>query len=349
MQGNVDVSKLTRKFIVFLLISFAFFVFYCMGQWLAPFLIALILAYALHAPTKQLAAKFKISQALSSGIFVLALISAFVFFMIFMVPLLKNTVLLLINKLPKIMSSLPALFDDSIQKFLNLLGISKTITLESELEKYFSTFTSDLPTYLFNFLNTGVTLVYIIMFAFMTPILTFYLLKDWNKIEEYSKKIIDRLSSKTAKNIFLNINSVLGQYVKGQLTICCLLSVFYCLGLCFIGTKEFIVCGLISGILAFAPFFGPLLGFITTLTMSIDDFNFSYQYLLLCCIYVTIPFLDSNFITPRLIGRKVGIHPFWILFSICATVSLLGTIGIFISVPVAVTLSTVCKEFAKKL
>ena len=141
VQNSVDFSKLTRKLIIFFLVVLVFFVFYRMGQWLVPFLIALILAYALHAPTKKLSQKLRISQACSSGIFVLALISAFVFFSIFMVPLLKNAILVLINKLPKIISSLPAIFDETIQYFLKIVGLSKTISLESELEKYLSTFT----------------------------------------------------------------------------------------------------------------------------------------------------------------------------------------------------------------
>jgi predicted PurR-regulated permease PerM len=64
---------------------------------------------------------------------------------------------------------------------------------------------------------------------------------------------------------------------------------------------------------------------------------------------VVIPLLDSNFLTPKLIGRSTGIHPIWLLFSICATVSVLGTCGIFISVPMAVALSTVCRGALKKL
>ena len=66
-------------------------------------------------------------------------------------------------------------------------------------------------------------------------------------------------------------------------------------------------------------------------------------------LYLVIPFMDSNFITPRLIGKSTGIQPVWLLFSICACLSILGTVGIFISVPMAVVLSTVCKECVKKL
>ena len=121
------------------------------------------------------------------------------------------------------------------------------------------------------------------------------------------------------------------------------------MGLLYIGVDRYIVCGIVSGLLSIAPFFGPLIGLLTTLATSLDTFSDAYQYALTIILYLLIPFLDSNFITPRFIGKKTGIQPVWLLFSICASVSILGTMGIFISVPMAVILSTACKEFAKKL
>jgi putative permease len=320
-----------------------------MGQWLIPFGIALILAYALHAPTKTLSLKLNISPSLSAGILVLALVSAFGFFAIFMIPLLKNAIIVLINKIPKLIEYAPGFINRIAKSVFQTLGLERTFNIESELEKYISMFTSDFPIYLLNFLNRGMTLIYVIMFVFMTPILTFYLLKDWNKIEEYIQLFLKKISSPTTTDIFSGINTKLAAYIKGQLIICIILSVLYSVSIYLIGTNEFIICGIFSGFLSFAPFFGPFLGFLTTVTMSIDDFLYGYQYTLLCCLYVVIPFLDSNFITPKLIGKKTGIHPFWILFSICATMSILGTIGIFISVPMAVVLSAICKEIVKKI
>ncbi|MDR0744415.1 MAG: AI-2E family transporter [Holosporales bacterium] len=350
MENSISSLKVIKKFTISMfIITVLFFIFYYMEAWLIPFFIAFILAYALHAPTKTLSVKLHISQSISAGILILLLISAFGFFVVFMIPLIKNAMMIIINKIPKLIECAPIFVNDFIKSIFQSIGLDRAFNIENELEKYFLTFTSDLPIYILNFLNTGMALIYIIMFVFMTPILTFYLLKDWNKIESYTRSILKKISSPVANNIIYNINTNLAAYIKGQTIICFILSILYSIGIYFIGTKEFIICGIFSGILSIAPFFGPFIGIMTTITMSIDDFMYGYQYALLCCLYVVIPFLDSNFITPKIIGSKTGIHPFWIFFSICATVAILGSVGIFIAIPIAVIFSTICKEMAKRI
>jgi putative permease len=182
----------------------------------------------------------------------------------------------------------------------------------------------------------------------MTLIITFYFLKDWRKLEDFLHTSLKKLVSNSVIEIIGDINNKLAAYIKGQLLICCILSVFYGVSLYFTGIKEYIVCGLFSGCLSCAPFFGPVIGLLVTLAMAIDDYVSVLQYVFTCCLYIVIPLLDSNFLTPRFIGKSTGIHPIWLLFSICVTISVLGTCGILISVPIAVTLSTVCQNAFKK-
>ena len=349
MNNNASSSKKVKFIVRAALLAILIMVFYCMGKWLIPFIISLILAYAFHAPAKSLAKKLKLSSSASAGIIVSILVTGFTFFAIFLIPLIKNSAIILIQKLPRLMTSLPSSINEFLHKIYSTFGIERTFDVEASFEKYMGGITSDLPSHILNFINTGMAVVHIIVFAFMTPIITFYLLKDWSKIESASTTIIRRLSSNSVIETIKTVNSKLASYIKGQLLICCILSILYSIGLYFIGLKEFIVCGICSGFLSFAPFFGPFIGLLTTLAMSLDEFAFSYQYILTCGLYLFIPFLDSNFTTPRLIGKTTGIQPFWILFSICATVSVLGMSGIFISVPMAVVLSTICKEIIKKL
>ena len=330
-------------------ISILIVTFYCMGQWLIPFVISLILAYALHVPAGVLSKKLKISTTLSAGIIVSALITGFTFFALFLIPLIKNASIVLIEKLPRLMESFPSTINAFLHKASSSFGIEKNFDISASFKNYIGQLASELPTHVLNFINTGMTVIYIVMFVFMIPIITFYLLKDWEKIEKSFSAILNKVCSGFVAEMLKNINNKLAEYMKGQILICCILSVFYTAALALIGTEEYIVCGLFSGFLSFAPFFGPFIGLLTALAMSIDDFSFTYQYVFTGCLYFVVPFIDSNFITPKLIGMKTGIQPFWLLFSVCATVSVLGIAGVFISVPMAVVLSTICKEIVKKL
>lgn len=342
-------GKKSRWLVNSLIFLVLFVLCYEMGQWVIPFVIALVLAYTFHVPLRKLSRILHISTTFSAGIIVLGLISLVSLFAIFLAPLLKNATLVLMQKLPDMLRSLPEYINDNLHSLALTFGIEKTFDVGSVFNKYLSELASSLPNHIFSFIDTGMTLVYMVMFVFMTPIITFYLLKDWSKVETSFDSILKKFTSPTFVAIIQSINSKLGCCIRGQLIVCLILSGFYTMGLLYIGVDRYIVCGIVSGLLSIAPFFGPLIGLLTTLATSLDTFSDAYQYALTIILYLLIPFLDSNFITPRFIGKKTGIQPVWLLFSICASVSILGTMGIFISVPMAVILSTACKEFAKKL
>ncbi len=331
-----------------LIIAGIVWLLYQMGQWIVPFVIAFILAYAFHVPSKKLEKILHISATLSSIIIVLGLIAFVSLFTVFLAPLLKNATMIIIQKLPIIIRELPAHINENLHSLFAILGIDRSFDTGAIFNEYLSKFALNLPKHIFGFIDTGMTLMYVVMFAFMTPIITFYLLKDWEKVENSFVSLLNKCASPSVISVLHPINAKLGAYGKGQLIVCLILAFAYSLGLLFIGVERYIVCGIISGMLAVAPFFGAIIGLVTTLATSLDCLH-SYQYIMVVALYLVIPFIDSNFITPRLIGKSTGIQPVWLLFSICACLSILGTVGIFISVPMAVILSTVCKECVKKL
>jgi predicted PurR-regulated permease PerM len=324
-------------------------VFYFMGQWLIPFLVALILAYALHVPSKKISQILHVSIAVASGIIILLLVAAISVFTTFLVPLAKNATFVLIQKLPILLQTLPDSINELLHNMAQICGIERTFDIGSEFKRYLSEITSNIPSYVPHFIDTGKTLMYIIMFVFMTPMIAFYLLKDWSKIEISFKMLLQKIAPESVGNLIQILNTKLAAYVKGQLLICCILSIIYTATLFFIGADQYVFCGIFSGALSIAPFFGPFLGLLTTLAMALDEFSYTYQYVSTICLYVIVPFIDSNFFTPKLIGRLTGIQPVWLLFSLGATISILGFAGIFIAVPTAVVLSTICKEITKKI
>jgi len=342
------VNKRIKWMFSSLIIAGIVWLLYEMGQWIVPFVIAFILAYAFHVPSKKLGKILHVSSTLSAIIIVLGLIACVSLFTVFLAPLLKNATMIIIQKLPIMLRELPSYMNENLHRLFSIFGIERSFDTGAIFNEYLSKFALNLPKHIFGFIDTGMALMYVVMFAFMTPIITFYLLKDWEKVENSFVSLLNKCVSPSVISVLHPINSKLGAYCKGQLIVCLILACAYSLGFLFIGVEKYIVCGLISGMLAVAPFFGAIIGLITTLATSLDCLS-SYQYVMVVALYLVIPFMDSNFITPRLIGKSTGIQPVWLLFSICACLSILGTVGIFISVPMAVVLSTVCKECVKKL
>jgi predicted PurR-regulated permease PerM len=280
---------------------------------------------------------------------VVSLIILFVSFLaIFLIPLLKNAGGVIIQKLPRLLHTLPDMISGTLDTILNPFGVSKPFDVGRSMQDCIDRLTHIWPRYIPSFIDTGMTLIHSVIFIFMIPIITFYLLRDWEKLRISVKTILQKLVPGSALDVISDLNVKLAVYVRGQLFICLILSVCYGTCLHFIGITEYIVCGFLSGFLSAAPFFGPCIGLVITAAMSIDDYSSALQYVLTCSLYVVIPLIDSNILTPRFIGRSTGVHPVWLLFSICATASMFGAIGVFISVPAAVVLSTICKAAFKK-
>lgn len=340
-------SKLITKFSFFLAFGI---LCYEMGQWITPFIIALVLAYALHVPSEKLVKRLKVSASVSAGIVMLGFIACISMFMIFLIPLLKNATLALMHNLPSIISSLPNHIDAGLKGLALAFGIERTFDVGTIFYNYISSdLVRSLPNHIFSFIDKSVNLVSIIMFVFMTPIVIFYILKDWNKFEKSFKNMSKKLTTPSFEKMLTPINSRLGEYIRGQLVVCVILAILYTIGLFCIGVDKFVVCGITSGILSIVPFFGPVIGLITTLANALHSLASTYHCVSVIALYVVIPLIDSNFITPKFIGKSTGIHPAWLLFSICGCASVFGFSGILISIPMAVVLSTICKEFIKKL
>ncbi len=340
----------SKTFLKLAIIIGALCICYAMGQLLIPFILGLILAYTFHYPTEQLSKYLKLSPAVSAGVVVLFIISIFIFFSMFIIPLIKTAAVVILKECPSIISKLPDAINSLSGIIEQKLGLHiSSSNLSNTIAQSLYQFTSDFPQYILGFLNTSITLVYIIMFAFMTPIITFYLLKDWHKIKHYTIMLLNKFSSQTSITILNQINNNLGKYIIGQSCVCLTLGFIYTIALLIIGLDSYIMCGLFSGIMSFAPFFGPLIALITTSAVATSSYVHLSQYVITALLYMVIPFIDANFLTPKLIGKKVGIQPFWLLFSICATISMLGFSGIFIAVPVAIVLSTVCKYLVQEI
>ena len=321
-----------------------FFILYIMGKWSIPFAVSLVLAYCFHYPANQISVRLKVSTAISSGIIVVLLVTVCTLVGIFIIPLMQKAAIVLLQKISILVNNTsPELINETIQEFLKKIGIHQLVNIGESVQNYIRSVVANVPKYLISFINTSKSIIYTLMFMFMIPIITFYLLRDWNKFVRYAKILLRKLTSPNIVILIQNINNRLAEYIKGQLSLCVVLSVVYSMLLTIIGANESIICGLFSGMISIIPIFGPFIGLGTTLAMNINDSS-AYQYLFIILTYLTIMFVDSNYLTPKFIGEKLGISPFWMLFSICATMSLFGTAGLFLAVPLTVIFATISRH-----
>ena len=188
----------------------------------------------------------------------------------------------------------------------------------------------------------------IISLLIITPITAYHFLAEWNNIVATITSYIPKNRQIKAKYLFTEIDNVLSGCLKGQLNVCVILGLFYGTLLFFSGLKYGFVIGLLTGLASFIPYFGMFFGFAVGLIMTIYQFGFSIPHLFLTSIIFMLgQFLEGNFITPKLVGDKIKLHPLWIIFALFCGGSLFGFYGLILALPMAGIVGVLVRFYIK--
>lgn len=186
-----------------------------------------------------------------------------------------------------------------------------------------------------------------IVSLFLSPIIGFYLLKDWHLIQSRIF-LLTPIHWRTLCIICAKeINNSFAYYFRGQITVCLILSVYYSLLLWFSGLYFGVTIGILTGLLTFIPYFGFFACLTTAFFLSIFQWGGTHHLLMILCIYGGGQLVESILLTPWFIGKHVGIHPIWLLFALFAGGTFKGFSGVLLALPMATFLAA-CWRLLRK-
>ena len=187
-------------------------------------------------------------------------------------------------------------------------------------------------------LQNGWLLAQLFFSIFLSPMIGFYLMKDWDAIWDRFIALVP-LSHRPLILLWAKeMNDSLAHYFRGQLTICGILSLYYGIGLELSSLRGGILFGFLTGIFLVLPYIGFGIGLVSVCIASIVQWGTTTHLLWVLCLYFGGYLLESLFLTPFLIGNRTGLHPIWVLFAIFAGGLLKGIVGVLIALPVATLL-----------
>jgi predicted PurR-regulated permease PerM len=184
-------------------------------------------------------------------------------------------------------------------------------------------------------LSGGIALANLLSLLVITPIVAFYLLRDWDRILEQLDSWLPREHADTIRDLARQIDERMAGFVRGQGTVCLVLGAFYAVGLSIVGLDFALVIGLISGLLSFVPFVGSLVGFAASVGLALAQFDSWLRIALVAAVFLLGQAAEGNFLTPKLVGERVGLHPVWVMFAMLAAGALFGFVGVLLAVPMA--------------
>jgi len=180
--------------------------------------------------------------------------------------------------------------------------------------------------------------------AFLMPIVAFYMMLDWPHFTHTLNDLLPRQSMPKIHRIIDEIDLTLSGFIRGQVLVCVFLGTFYGLGLTLIGLEFGFLVGLAAGVLSIMPYVGSGTGLIVGIAMAWAQTKDPVMVGLVVSIFGLGQFIEGNFLTPKLVGDKVGLHPLWIIFALLAGGSLLGFTGLLIAVPVAACIGVLVRH-----
>ena len=299
---------------------FVVFVVFCylivlLKSVLMPFVAGVVFAYFLD-PVADKLQKYGCSRNISVVVITLLLVLIFFPALFFLLQAISSQIVSLVALIPeyttnavdKISPLLETLKENlPSDRYDELLVFAKT-----GLVKGFGFIT----TMIGNMITSGVALVNVISLLVITPIVAFYMIRDWDKIVSKVDEYLPRKHAKTIREQALEINKILASFIRGQALVCIILGAFYSIGLTVVGLKFGLVVGFVAGIISFIPYVGSLIGLFVSIGLAIAQFGEWNQVLYVAIVFFIGQFLEGYFLTPKLVGGSVGLHPVWVMFAL---------------------------------
>ncbi len=313
---------------------------------LLPFVVGAVIAYFFDPVVARLQ-RYGLSRTwATAAVTILAALVAIAVAMAILPPLFGQ-VQDLVVKAPQYAVRAAARLQPMIEPVRERLGLPpiRLRRLEAEATQWAGQALSLLGSVAGGLAQRGVAIINLLGLLFLTPVVTFYLLRDWEKVLAAVDSALPLDHADTVRKLARDSNAAIAGYVRGQALVCVCLGSIYGIGLSLVGLQFGFVIGLIAGAISFIPFVGTFVGMTLSLGMALAQFPPDWMGVVKVAVVFAIGYgLESNFLSPKLVGDRVGLHPVWIMFALLAGGSLFGFVGVLIAVPVAAVIGVVVRH-----
>lgn len=315
-----------------------------LSDMLMPFVIGMAIAYLLDPIADRLQA-VGVPRWAATTLVLLVFVIVVILLLVLLAPILQNQIAQFIEALPSYRESLQNLLAPIIGQLRDQIALQDFEEIRAAIGEYAGKALTWLGTALGGLWRGGLAVIDVVSILVITPVVAFYLLRDWDVMVDHVDELLPRRNAATIRHLADEVDRTLASFVRGQGTVCLVLGSFYAVALGFVGLDFGILVGLMSGILSFIPFVGSIVGFLASMGIALVQFESWTMWALVAGIFVFGQAVEGNFLTPKLVGDSVGLHPVWVMFALLAGGSLFGFTGVLLAVPVAAAIGVLIRFF----
>jgi predicted PurR-regulated permease PerM len=306
-----------------------------LGPVLTPFVVAAVLAYALTPLVNWLDALWggKLPRLLAVVFVEVLFLLAVLAVLLLIVPILAKEIPLLREQLPALAERINAWAAPILQG----LGLNLTLdvgSVKAFVMKYLSANVDDAVAALLSSLKVGGSVALaLIGNAILIPVVLFYLLMDWQALVQRVVKFVPPRFRAAYDSFVDETDVVLGQYLRGQLLVMLILALYFTTGLALFGLDLALPIGVFTGLAIFVPYVGFGVGLVLALLAGLLEFASMKALVMVAVVYGLGQLIESLYLTPRLVGERIGLHPLAVIFALLAFGQLFGFVGVLIALP----------------
>ncbi|MDZ4792076.1 MAG: AI-2E family transporter [Hyphomicrobiales bacterium] len=320
-----------------------------LGDILTPFVLGGVIAY-LFDPIVTRLHREGLSRGVSAFVIVCALAALVLLAIALLVPVLFAQFSALVENFPRYLQQLQTYIAERWPDWLQSLR-PQTVAADAPPEQ--GAFSGQLTGWAVEQLKglaaNGLALANSLALLFVTPVVAFFLLKDWRKLLNSVDETLPRQDAPEIRSIAAEIDTTLSSYLRGTATVILLLSAIFMIGLELVGLDYGLVIGLGAGILSFIPYVGALAGLVIGGAVAFAQFWPDWvQIVLVLGVFLGGQAFEGNVLTPKIVGDNVRLHPVWLIFALLAFGYAFGFVGLLIAVPAAAICGVLVRRALQK-
>lgn len=323
-------------------ITFSGVLLYLLSPVLTPFLVAALLAYIGDPLVDRLEAR-KISRTLAVTIVFVGLSLLTMALLIILIPLLQSQIGDLFEKVPGYIDWLQQTALPWLQTTLGL-EIPNVGDLKQVMLAHWQQAGGVAVGILGSVTSSGAALLGVLVNLVLIPVVTFYLLRDWDVLVARIRESIPRHLEETVVKLAKGADEVLGAFLRGQLLVMLGLGVIYSVGLWLAGIDHALLIGMTAGVVSFVPYLGLIVGIVLAGIASVLQFQGMSHLWQVAAVFGIGQVAESVLLTPWLVGDRIGLHPVMVIFAVLAFGQLFGFFGVLLALPVAAVMMVLARH-----
>ena len=326
---------------------------YLLAPVITPFAISAVLAYFGDPLVDRLERvsiwKWKLGRTIAVSIVFVLMLSLLTIVLLIIVPMLVEQIRLLVHLFPQWIEW----FSDTALPWLaNKAGLELKDFDSAQFSEMLKEYWKEISTATFKVIDIisrgGMAVVTLLTHLVLIPVVTFYLLRDWDLMIRGIHDLLPRSMEVEITDMAVDVNNVLGAFFRGQLMVMLALGIIYTVGLSLVGIDLAVLIGMGAGLLSIVPYLGSIVGVLVALGAAIFQFQDWLHPLMVLLVFGVGQSAEGMYLTPKLVGDQIGLHPVTVIFAVLAGGQLFGFLGILLALPAAAALNVLVRHMHQK-